>query len=245
MKSKKIVTVVLIVVVVFLLFLNFRAILRPAKYEEIYEQRRELNLNRLMVIAELQGLYTQEYQHYAPHIDSLVNFYEKGHLTIENTSLIFPEGMDSTEVLNLSMKQREEQGLVKKDIQYVGVKGKMAEILKELNKNKEGSTKIEMKDFQYIPFTKTQYKIVTPADDSTQTKFAIFVPVNQMMSNFTESLPKSTFSKMIYGGMENLYNDDVKKKDIKDSRNISKFVGLQLGDTVYTSTEITSYGKAK
>ena len=60
MKSKVALTVFLGLVVACLLFLNLRAILRPAKYEAVYQERCELNTNRLTSILLLQELYHQD-----------------------------------------------------------------------------------------------------------------------------------------------------------------------------------------
>ena len=73
MKSKVALTIFLGLVVACLLFLNLRAILRPAKYEAVYQERCELNTNRLTSILLLQELYHERYHCYAPHIDTLID----------------------------------------------------------------------------------------------------------------------------------------------------------------------------
>ena len=85
MKSKVALTIFLGLVVACLLFLNLRAILRPAKYEAVYQERCELNTNRLTSILLLQELYHERYHCYASHIDTLIDFYENGDLISINS----------------------------------------------------------------------------------------------------------------------------------------------------------------
>lgn len=248
MKSKVALTIFLGLVVACLLFLNLRAILRPAKYEAVYQERCELNTNRLTSILLLQELYHERYHCYASHIDTLIDFYENGDLISINSRENPPQDSLGDEkfmekFMNMTMKQREENGYVVFDTTKTSVKARMESELAEKNAKKDGHL-ITMDNFYYIPYTKTKYKIETSAADSIITKFAVYVPVEDLMANFNESLPKSFLTKGFYNHMDDVYNPEVKDKSLKDLREIRNFTGLQLGDTTVNSLEITAYGAA-
>lgn len=247
MKSKIALTSFLGVLVVVLLFLNVRAILRPSKYQEVYNERCELNENRLTAITLLQELFHERNHYYASSIDTLIDFYEHGELISINSKDNPPKDSVNDEkfmekFMNMTMKQREESGYVVFDTTRTTVKVRMESELAEKNAKKDGNL-ITMKDFYKIPYTNQRYEIVTPASDSITTKFAIYVPVNTLMTNFEKSVPSSIFGKMIYGGMADVYNPAIKEKNLKDTREIKNFTGLQLGDTIVNSLEITPYDK--
>ncbi|MCQ2262898.1 MAG: hypothetical protein MJZ70_01310 [Bacteroidales bacterium] len=247
MKSKIALTSFLGVLVVVLLFLNVRAILRPSKYQEVYNERCELNENRLTAITLLQELFHERNHYYASSIDTLIDFYEHGELISINSKDNPPKDSVNDEkfmekFMNMTMKQREESGYVVFDTTRTTVKVRMESELAEKNAKKDGNL-ITMKDFYKIPYTNQRYEIVTPASDSITTKFAIYVPVNTLMANFEKSVPSSIFGKMIYGGMADVYNPAIKEKNLKDTREIKNFTGLQLGDTIVNSLEITPYDK--
>lgn len=247
MKSKIALTSFLGVLVVVLLFLNVRAILRPSKYQEVYNERCELNENRLTAITLLQELFHERNHYYASSIDTLIDFYEHGELISINSKDNPPKDSVNDEkfmekFMNMTMKQREESGYVVFDTTRTTVKVRMESELAEKNAKKDGNL-ITMKDFYKIPYTNQRYEIVTPTSDSITTKFAIYVPVNTLMANFEKSVPSSIFGKMIYGGMADVYNPAIKEKNLKDTREIKNFTGLQLGDTIVNSLEITPYDK--
>lgn len=246
MKSKVALTVFLGLVVLVLLFFNLRAILRPAKYADVYQERIELNTNRLTAIQVLQELYHERYHCYASHIDTLIDFYENGVLISINSRENPPQDSMQDEkfmekFMNMTMKQREERGYVIFDTSKTTVKDRVISELAEKNAKKDGNL-ITMDEFYYIPYTKTKYKIETSAADSVITKFAIYVPIEDLMVNFKESLPKNIFLKGFYNHMEDVYDPKVKNQSLKDLREIRTYTGLQLGDTTVNSLEITAYG---
>ena len=246
MKSKVTLTVFLSLVVVVLVFFNARAILRPAKYKAIYEERSELNKDRLTIIKTLQELYRERYHNYAPHIDSLICFYERD--SIFRTSTVDTPPADSLEnedfmdkFNNMSHDERVKYGYAKDVVYKVSVKERMKVELDDLNANRAGRL-ATMKDFYLIPYKNTKYKIEVPSTDSVVSKFAVYVPIEDMMANFNESVPQSFFMKGFYGHMDDVYNPQIKDKSYKDLREVRDFAGLQLGDTVKNSTEIKEYG---
>ena len=246
MKSKVALTVFLGLVVGVLVFFNARAILRPAKYEAIYNERKELNTNRLTIIKTLQELYHERYKRYAPHIDTLIHFYECDSMPKISPVNTYPADSANSESFiemfyKMSPDERVKCGYVKNVISYVTVKDRMRRELDEMNVHQEGHP-ITMKDFYLLPYSTTKYKIETPAFDSLGTKYAVYVPIEDLMVNFKQSVPQSFLMQGFYGHMEDVYDPKIKDKSLKDMREITKFKGLQLGDTVKSSTEIGPYG---
>lgn len=242
MKSRIALTTFLGLIVLLLVFLNLRAILRPSKYEEVYTQRRELNTNRLTAVVELQKLYKKDHGQYCSDIDSLVDFYENGFITIRNTSYRtdnLPDGLTVADVQNMSMEEREERNLNVVTENKIAIKSQMADILASLNDKRNPEDRIVMENFQYIPFSdNVKYKIevcdADRADTNKISKFAIYVPVETMMNNFDQSI----YSE----GKANLFKKLLFKNLAQDRRESKKCVGLQLGDTVSTSLDIKDYG---
>ena len=72
MKRKVLVSTLLIVIALIFVFLTTKSILRPKKFADVYNARKELNINRLTAIAELQKLYKKENGEYAAKIEVTV-----------------------------------------------------------------------------------------------------------------------------------------------------------------------------
>lgn len=245
MKSKIAITSALGVLVIVLLFLNLRAILRPAKYQEVYEQRVEMNENRLTAISVLQELFHERYHYYASDIDTLINFYETGEMISVNTNERPPQDSLTDEkfmekFMNMTMKQREECGYVVFDTVRTTVKARMESELAEKNAKKDPGHLITMDEFYNIPFNNQKYKIIVP-NDSVVSKFMIVVPKEQLLNDFSASLPQSAFSKILYGGMDKVYDKKEAKNNLKDLREIKNFAGVKLGDTTNFTLDIVTY----
>lgn len=232
MKSKIFLTAFLIIIALILTFLTTSAIIRPAKFTSVYETRKEINQNRLTVISELQKLYKREKGEYAANIDQLVDFYDKGYSEVtslkKNVDSI-PEGISAQEA----------DKYYDKIITKIPIKEKMNEILKEINLKKDDP--IIMKDFQYIPFSpnKDKYKIEIGHQDSLVEKFAVYVPLETMLTNSDQVELKGFIGNIFF---KDLVTDELtkdKNRSNKDpQKDARKFFGLQLGDTLSTSVEI-------
>ena len=234
MKSRTVVSIILILAVLFLVFLTTKAIMRPKKFADVYNARKELNTNRLTAIAELQKLYKKEHGEYAANIEQLEDFYANGTFVVTSTKRTadtIPEG--------LSMEEAEKQGYYKTIETKFSIKEKMTEVLAELNKKRDAKDYVLIQDFQYIPYGNGEkYKIETCSTDSAVIKFAVYVPVEMMLNDLSQStIPaeknviRRGLAKLFYNGLEN---------DMRERRNC---VGIQLGDTVQPSIEIKDYGK--
>ena len=236
MKNKVLVSTLLIVIALIFVFLTTKSILRPKKFADVYNARKELTINRLTAIAELQKLYKKENGEYAAKIEDLEEFYNTGHFTVTSTrrtSDTIPEG--------LSMEEAEKQGYYETVEIKVPIKEKMEETLGEINKKRDYNDYVVMDNFQYIPYTDNQkYKIEICTTDSIVQKFAVYVPVEVILTDLQKStIPAEKnaisrcFGKIFYGGLEN---------DMRERRNC---VGVQLGDTVKPSIEVIEYGKTE
>lgn len=238
MKGKITLTVLLSLVVLALAFFNVKAIVRPAKYSSVYQDRRETNLNRLTLIKELQQLYTEKNGHCATNIDELINFYNTGFLETKSTHLVLPAGLTEEErqnIENMSMKEKDSLGYLVAEVKKVPVKGLMEGKVAEINKNRTDYL-ASMKDFYKVPYTETKYTIVIAHDTSC---YQVTVPVDLMMSNFDTSLDNGFMNALFYRNM-----GDMGKNNIKDRRDVRHFIGYQLGDTTSRSLEIKDYGTA-
>ena len=235
MKNKVLVSTLLIVIALIFVFLTTKSILRPKKFADVYTARREMNINRLTAISELQKLYKKENGEYAAKIEDLEDFYTNGFFTVTSTrrtSDTIPEG--------LSMEEAEKQGYYETVEIKVPIKEKMEETLGEINKKREYNDYVQMEDFQYIPFNDKKYKIEICTTDSAVQKFAIYVPVEVILNDLQKStIPAEKgfisrcFGKIFYNGLEN---------DMRERRNC---IGVQLGDTVKPSIEVVDYGKTE
>ena len=65
-----------------LAFLLYRSISEPMKFKKELQQRQSVAVEQLKDIRTLQVTYRDTYGHYAPVMDSLVDFYNNGKITI-------------------------------------------------------------------------------------------------------------------------------------------------------------------
>ena len=68
--------------IIALAFLLFRSINEPVKFQNELKQRSNVGIERLKDIRTLQVTYKDTYGHYAPVMDSLIDFYNNGKITI-------------------------------------------------------------------------------------------------------------------------------------------------------------------
>lgn len=70
------------ILIVVLAFLLFRSINEPMKFKKEMQQRQSVAVEQLKDIRTLQVTYRDTYGHYAPVMDSLIDFYNNGKITI-------------------------------------------------------------------------------------------------------------------------------------------------------------------
>lgn len=69
-------------IIIGLVYLLFRSISEPVKFQNELKQRTNVAVERLKDIRTLQVTYKDTYGHYAPTMDSLIDFYNNGKITI-------------------------------------------------------------------------------------------------------------------------------------------------------------------
>jgi hypothetical protein len=69
-------------VIIGLAFLLYRSISEPVKFKKEMQQRQNVAVDQLKDIRTLQVTYRDTYGHYAPVMDSLIDFYNNGKITI-------------------------------------------------------------------------------------------------------------------------------------------------------------------
>ena len=69
-------------IIIGLVYLLFRSINEPVKFQTELKQRTNVAVERLKDIRTLQVTYKDTYGHYAPVMDSLIDFYNNGKITI-------------------------------------------------------------------------------------------------------------------------------------------------------------------
>ena len=91
-------------VIIGLAFLLFRSINEPVKFQNELKQRSNVAIDQLKDIRTLQVTYKDTYGHYAPVMDSLVDFYNNGKITIirqigsedDSTAVLHTEAVKKT-----------------------------------------------------------------------------------------------------------------------------------------------------
>ncbi len=87
-----------------LAFLLFRSINEPMKFQKELKQREKVAVEQLKDIRTLQVTYRDTYGHYAPVMDSLIDFYNNGKITImrqigsedDSTAVLHTEAVKKT-----------------------------------------------------------------------------------------------------------------------------------------------------
>ena len=90
--------------IIALAFLLYRSINEPVKFNKERDQRLNVGIERLKDIRTLQVTYKDTYGHYAPVMDSLVDFYNNGKITIirqigsedDSTAVLHTEAVKKT-----------------------------------------------------------------------------------------------------------------------------------------------------
>lgn len=80
---KKLLTyAILPIATIALVYLIFMSITKPVNFNKEQAAREKVAIERLKDIRTLQTTYKSAYNHYAPTMDSLIDFYKNGKITI-------------------------------------------------------------------------------------------------------------------------------------------------------------------
>ncbi|MBR0224278.1 MAG: hypothetical protein IJL93_08405 [Bacteroidales bacterium] len=143
-----------------LAFLLYRSISEPMKFKKELQQRQSVAVEQLKDIRTLQVTYRDTYGHYAPVMDSLIDFYNNGKITImrqigsedDSTAVLHTEAVKKT-LRNLKgdklmeklfeMYEAGDNNLIVRIPQQTNVKD-------TLFVNRQG---FKVNDLRYIPFS--------------------------------------------------------------------------------------------
>jgi len=109
MKSRKylIIQIALILGIVLLALLIYRAIVRPEKFNNIYEARKKEVITKLECIRALQGFYKTEKNSYAKDFDALKDFYNNGQMKVVVKIGTVPDTLSEAEAIKLKIVSRD------------------------------------------------------------------------------------------------------------------------------------------
>ncbi|MBQ0025335.1 MAG: hypothetical protein KBT00_06410 [Bacteroidales bacterium] len=80
---KKLFTIcILPIIILVLVFLVYSSIMKPVRFDKEADARKAVAVERLKDIRTIQGVYKSANGHYAPVMDSLVDFYNNGNINI-------------------------------------------------------------------------------------------------------------------------------------------------------------------
>lgn len=109
MKSIKhiIIQIALILGIILFSLLIYRSIVRPEKFNNIYESRKKEVIAKLENIRALQGFYKAEKGSYATDFDSLKDFYNNGKMTVVQKEGSVPDSLTEAQAIKLKIVRRD------------------------------------------------------------------------------------------------------------------------------------------
>ena len=109
MKSTKytVIQIALILGIILLALLIYRSIVRPEKFNNIYEARKKEVIAKLENIRTLQGFYKTEKGSYAKNFDMLKDFYNNGKMTVVVKEGSVPDTLSEAEAIKLKIVRRD------------------------------------------------------------------------------------------------------------------------------------------
>ncbi len=139
MKTRRIIQVVLALVIVGLAVLLYNSILKPVRFENEFNQRRDAVIVKLKEIRNLEEAYKMTYGRYSGDIDSLVLGLKEGKMAVVKKYGNVPDEMTEAEALK--------KGIVRRDTVYMNPLEKMRE------EGKIVFTDEQLAKLKYVPYT--------------------------------------------------------------------------------------------
>ena len=130
MKNTKniIIQACLIVAIVVLVLLIYRSVMRPQKFNVIYEGRKAEVVAKLKDIRVLQQFYKAEKGSYAKNFDQLRDFWNNGTMTVVVKEGNVPDSLTEAQALKM--------GIIKRDTVLVKAKDEMIKSLPDFDISK-------------------------------------------------------------------------------------------------------------
>ena len=142
MKTNKIFQIALAVVIVGLAVLLYNSIMKPVRFDNEYNQRRDAVVVKLKEIRNLQEAYKMTYGCYANDMDSLILGLQEGKLPVVKKYGNVPDEMTEAEALK--------QGIIRRDTVFMNPLEKMRE------EKKTALTDAQLAQLKYVPYTDNQ-----------------------------------------------------------------------------------------
>lgn len=202
-----------------LAYLLFRSINEPVKFQNELKQRSSVGIERMKDIRTLQVTYKDTYGHYAPVMDSLIDFYNNGKITImrqigsedDSTAVLHTEAIKKQfknlkgEKLNeklYELYQKGDQNLIIRIPQLTDVRDTLF--------NKRANFNVE--DLRYIPFTEKDTVIMSSI---VKTVSGVEVPL------FEAKMPY----KLLLNGMDHQQIVNL----VAEREDTGRYAGLMVG----------------
>ncbi|MBO4580741.1 MAG: hypothetical protein J5701_00445 [Bacteroidales bacterium] len=208
MKNTKniIVQLCLIVAIVVLILLIYRSVMRPQKFNVIYEGRKAEVVTKLKDIRVLQQFYKAEKGSYAKNFDQLRDFWNNGTMTVVVKEGNVPDTLTEAQALKM--------GIIKRDTVLVKAKDEMLKSLPNF----------DIEKFDLIPFSGGE-RFIMDADTITRANIPVYVyEVRANKSQYLKNMDndprvKNAFlGSILYSGLQEQFlgpNFDY-KENIKD-----------------------------
>ena len=207
------------VLIIALAFLLYRSINEPVKFQNELKSRSNVAIERLKDIRTLQVTYKDTYGHYAPVMDSLIDFYRNGKITImrqigsedDSTAVLHTEAIKKQfknlkgEKLNeklYELYQKGDQNLIIRIPQLTDVRDTLF--------NKRANFNVE--DLRYIPFTEKDTVIMSSI---VKTVSGVEVPL------FEAKMPY----KLLLNGMDHQQIVNL----VAEREDTGRYAGLMVG----------------
>lgn len=180
----------LILLILVLIVFVYRSLMRPEKFNQVYEARKVEVINKLNDIRTLQTFYKNEKGSYAKNFDQLKEFLNNGtiHVVIKEGNV--PDSMTEAQALK--------KKLIKRDTVLLNAKDEIMKSLPELNIN----------TFDIIPYSDNEQFIID-ADTMVSGNVKVHVfEVKALKSQYLKNLDndpritKAFMGKMLYGNMQ-------------------------------------------
>ncbi|MBP5413358.1 MAG: hypothetical protein J6Y47_08930 [Bacteroidales bacterium] len=208
MKNTKniIIQACLIVAIVVLVLLIYRSVMRPQKFNVIYEGRKSEVVAKLKDIRVLQQFYKAEKGSYAKNFDQLRDFWNNGTMTVVVKEGNVPDSLTEAQALKM--------GIIKRDTVLVKAKDEMIKSLPDF----------DIEKFDVIPFSGGE-RFIMDADTITRANISVFVyEVRANKSQYLKNMDndprvKNAFmGTLLYSGLQEQFlgpNFDF-KENVKD-----------------------------
>ena len=210
--------VILITGIVVFAVLIYRSLMRPVKFNEVYEARKAAVIEKLKNIRDLQAYYKMEKGSYAQNAEQLRDFWNNGTMRIVIKEGYVPDTL--TEAQAIQMK------IVRRDTVVVSAKEEMLKTLPNLDIN----------TFDVIPYSNGE-KFAMAADTITRGNIKVYVyEVKALKSQYLKNLDEDKLVTDVFLG--NILYSDLQDQFLGPNYDYKEnVIDLILGSLTEASTD--------